>query len=100
MSQPPPPPPPHGENPRTTAGGSGLSPGKYDIFVIPPHSSGSGFLYLPSLKPAWNSFIAGVASTLAVVTIGNSLAPALKAWWSNFQGLGNMGWIGLMLAIG
>ncbi|KAK0718424.1 hypothetical protein B0T26DRAFT_752348 [Lasiosphaeria miniovina] len=98
MSQPPPPPPPppHGDNPRTTAGGSGLPPGKYDIFVIPQHSAGSGFLYLPSLKPAWNSFIAGVAFTLFFIIIGNSLAPALKAWWDNFQGLGGVGYGGLV----
>ncbi|KAK3369215.1 hypothetical protein B0T24DRAFT_532634 [Lasiosphaeria ovina] len=101
MSQPPPPPPPpppHGDNPRTTAGGSGLPPGKYDIFVIPQHSAGSGFLYLPSLKPAWNSFIAGVAFTLFFIIIGNSLAPALKAWWDNFQGLGGVGYGGLVVA--
>ncbi|KAK3357761.1 putative reticulocyte-binding protein 2 like protein a [Lasiosphaeria hispida] len=100
MSQAPPPPPPHGENPRTTAGGSGLPPGKFDIFIIPEHSAGSGFLYLPSLKPQWNSFIAGVACTLAVVVIGNSLAPAMRVWWANFQGLGNMGMVLLVIAVG
>ncbi|KAL2022544.1 hypothetical protein VTK56DRAFT_5151 [Thermocarpiscus australiensis] len=81
MSQPPPPPPPHGENPRTTAGGSGLPPGKYDIFIIPEHSAGSGFLYLPSLKPQWNSFIAGVVSTLAVVMMANLVLPAVTTQW-------------------
>ncbi|KAH8898143.1 hypothetical protein GQ53DRAFT_777638 [Thozetella sp. PMI_491] len=98
---PPPPPPPHGENPKTTAGGGpNLPSGKYDIFIIPEHSAGSGFLYLPSLKPQWNSFIAGVACTLAVVVMGNSLAPALRAWWASFQGIGNMGVFLLMVAIG
>ncbi|KAM7191694.1 stress response protein nst1 [Rhypophila sp. PSN 637] len=100
MSQPPPPPPPHGENPKTTAGGSGLPPGKYDIFIIPEHSAGSGFLYLPSLKPQWNSFIAGVATTLMAVVIGQSIAPAIRAWWAGFQGIGNAGLVLLMLAIG
>ncbi|KAK4448635.1 hypothetical protein QBC34DRAFT_112118 [Podospora aff. communis PSN243] len=88
MSQAPPPPPPHGDNPRTTAGGAGLPPGKYDIFIIPEHSAGSGFLYLPSLKPRWNSFLAGVACTLLTVVIGQTLAPAFQAWWASFNGLG------------
>ncbi|KAM7192034.1 proline-rich protein RiP-15 [Naviculisporaceae sp. PSN 640] len=101
MSQAPPPPPPHGENPKTTAGGgSGLPPGKYDIFIIPEHSAGSGFLYLPSLKPQWNSFIAGVASTLMAVVLGNTFAPVVKAWWAGFQGFGTAGLTLLMLAIG
>ncbi|KAK0630853.1 hypothetical protein B0T17DRAFT_507288 [Bombardia bombarda] len=101
MSQPPPPPPPHGENPKTTSSGPGFPPGtKFDVFIVPEHSAGSGFLYLPSLKPKWNSFCAGVASTLAAVVIGQSLAPAIIVWWSNFQGLGNAGMVLLMVAIG
>ncbi|TKA78215.1 hypothetical protein B0A55_03772 [Friedmanniomyces simplex] len=39
---PPPPPPPHGHSPRPPGG---LPDGNYDIFIIPPHSAGSGFLY-------------------------------------------------------
>lgn len=74
--------------------------GKVDIFIIPDHSAGSGFLYLPSLKPQWNSFIAGVACTLATVVIGQTLAPAIRAWWANFQGLGNMGMVLLIIAVG
>ncbi|KAK0645834.1 hypothetical protein B0T16DRAFT_390375 [Cercophora newfieldiana] len=100
MSNAPPPPPRHGENPRTTAGGSGLPNGKYDIFIIPEHSAGSGFLYLPSLKPRWNSFLAGVAVTLLVVMIGNSLAPALQIWWANFTGFGNFGAIAIAAVVG
>ena len=82
-SEPPPRPPPHGQNPRPPGGGQGgcgLPDGNYDIFIIPPHSSGSGFLYLPSLKPQRNSFIAGVASTLVCVYIWSLVAPVLKAW--------------------
>ncbi|TKA36461.1 hypothetical protein B0A49_14001, partial [Cryomyces minteri] len=60
---PPPPPPPHGDNAKP----SGLPNGNYDIFIIPPHSSGSGFLYLPSLQTHRNSFLAGVAATLLAV---------------------------------
>ncbi|RKU42254.1 hypothetical protein DL546_003919 [Coniochaeta pulveracea] len=96
---PPPPPPPHGENPKTTAGG-GLPAGRYDIFVIPEHSAGAGFLYLPSLQPNINSFVAGFASALACVVLFQSMAPALQQWWSNFQGMGNMGMFLLMVAIG
>lgn len=100
MSAPPPPPPPHGEAPKTTAGGSGLPPGKYDVFIIPEHSAGSGFLYLPSLRTNTNSFIAGFASALILVVLGQSMAPAFQAWWANFQGMGNAGMMILMVAIG
>lgn len=89
----PPPPPPHGETPRS----GGLPPGKYDIFVIPEHSAGSGFLYLPSLQPNVNSFAAGFASALILVAVFQSMAPAFRAWWESFNGLGNMG-ITLLLA--
>ncbi|KAK8006940.1 hypothetical protein PG989_000930 [Apiospora arundinis] len=105
MDGPPPPPPPHGSNPRTTssgggAGGPNLPPGKYDIFIIPPHSSGSGFLYLPSMKPNVNSFAAGFASALVLVVLFQSMAPAFKTWWSNFQGMGQMGMMLLTIGVG
>jgi hypothetical protein len=92
----PPPPPPHGGVPRS----SGLPPGKYDIFVIPEHSAGSGFLYLPSLQPNVNSFAAGFASALILVALSQSMAPAFRAWWDSFQGMGNMGITLLILGVG
>jgi len=92
----PPPPPPHGENPKS----SGLPPGKYDIFIIPPHSSGSGFLYLPSLKPNANSFAAGFASALVLVVIGSALKPAVQQWWNGIKGSGGTGMVLLIIAIG
>lgn len=92
----PPPPPPHGEMPRS----GGLPPGKYDIFVIPEHSAGSGFLYLPSLQPNINSFVAGFASALILVALCQSMAPAFRAWWESFQGLGNMGITLLIVGVG
>ncbi|RCI15261.1 hypothetical protein L249_6698 [Ophiocordyceps polyrhachis-furcata BCC 54312] len=95
-SPPPPPPPPHGEVPRS----SGLPPGKYDIFVIPEHSAGAGFLYLPSLRPSSNSFAAGFASALILVALFQSMAPAFRAWWESFQGLGNMGITLLIAGVG
>lgn len=97
MSGPPPPPPPHGENPKTTS--SNLPPGKYDIFIIPPHSSGSGFLYLPSLQPNVNSFVAGFASALVLVVLGHSMAPAFKTWWNGFQGMGSVGILLLVVGV-
>lgn len=97
---PPPPPPPHGEAPKTTAGGSGLPPGKYDVFIIPEHSAGAGFLYLPSLRTNTNSFIAGFATAIIVVVFAQSMAPAFQAWWANFQGMGNAGMTLLMIAVG
>ncbi|KAM3433218.1 hypothetical protein MY4824_006141, partial [Beauveria thailandica] len=92
----PPPPPPHGEMPRS----GGLPPGKYDIFVIPEHSAGSGFLYLPSLQPNINSFVAGFASALILVALCQSMAPAFRVWWDSFQGLGNMGITLLIVGVG
>lgn len=92
----PPPPPPHGEAPKS----SGLPPGKYDIFVIPEHSAGSGFLYLPSLKPNVNSFAAGFASALILVALFQSMVPAFRAWWESFQGLGNMSLLLLIMGVG
>ncbi|SPO00595.1 uncharacterized protein DNG_03344 [Cephalotrichum gorgonifer] len=94
MSQPPPP-PPHGEVPRS----SGLPPGKYDIFVIPQHSSGSGFLYLPSLQPNVNSFAAGFACGLIVVVMFQNMAPAFQTWWSNYQGMGSAAMSMLMVGV-
>lgn len=91
----PPPPPPHGEVPK----GSGLPPGKYDIFIIPPHSAGSGFLYLPSLQPSVNSFAAGFATALILVAVGQVLTPVIQAWWQGVKGSGGMGIIMIMVAI-
>ncbi|KAH7267591.1 uncharacterized protein BKA55DRAFT_462845, partial [Fusarium redolens] len=92
----PPPPPPHGGVPK----GSGLPPGKYDIFVIPEHSSGGGFLYLPSMQPNVNSFAAGFASALILVVLGQTLAPAFRTWWEGFHGLGNMAIAMLVVGVG
>ncbi|CAG7950770.1 unnamed protein product [Penicillium nalgiovense] len=82
---PPPPPPPHGENPNTTQGeyrkSSDLPDGNYDIFIVPPHSAGSGFLYLPSLQCNRNSFLAGVASTLLACFVWSYISPIVKAWY-------------------
>lgn len=96
--QPPPPPPPHGAQGGARSGG--LPPGKYDIFVIPEHSAGSGFLYLPSLQPNINSFVAGFASALILVVLGQSMAPAFRTWWDSFQGLGNVGVVMLIAGVG
>src|SRR5271163_1960806 len=91
----PPPPPPHGEVPKS----SGLPPGKYDIFIIPPHSAGSGFLYLPSLQPSVNSFAAGFATALILVAVCSVLTPMVQAWWQSVKGSGGMGIIMIMVAV-
>ncbi|KAJ4304555.1 hypothetical protein N0V90_000081 [Kalmusia sp. IMI 367209] len=83
---PPPPPPPHGSNPKTTGGSAGpgtggLPPGNYDIFIIPPHSAGGGFVYLPSLQVQWNSFLAGVAATIASIAMWKTMEPTVKQWF-------------------
>ncbi|KEF58744.1 uncharacterized protein A1O9_06670 [Exophiala aquamarina CBS 119918] len=79
MEPPPPPPPPHGSNQHGGRSG-GLPDGKYDIFVIPPHSSGSGFLYLPSLQTQRNSFLAGCFCTAASFFIYTTAVPVIKDW--------------------
>ena len=76
----PPPPPPHGCHSPGGGRSGGLPDGKYDIFVIPPHSSGSGFLYLPSLQTHRNSFLAGVACTACVFFIYYTAVPVVKQW--------------------
>lgn len=94
-----PPPPPHGNG---TPGGSkksGLPDGNYDIFIIPPHSSGGGFLYLPSLQPHRNSFLAGVACTLTVVGIWTVIVPIVKQWFSSIASSGGPGVLLLVLGV-
>ncbi|KIW06338.1 protein TolA [Verruconis gallopava] len=99
QAPPPPPPPPHGTNPKSTSpGGSGLPPGNYDIFIIPPHSAGSGFLYLPSLRPQLNSFIAGAASALFACWLWSKLSPMLKAFVSTVSQSG--AGFGMLLVLG
>lgn len=105
MNGPPPPPPPHGENPHTTEGeyrkASDMPPGNYDIFIVPPHSAGSGFLYLPSLQCHRNSFIAGAASTLALVLIWSAIAPVVKTWYvAAVTSNNNMGMMVVALGVG
>lgn len=90
---PPPPPPPHGQNPRPPGG---LPDGNYDIFIIPPHSAGGGFLYLPSLQPQRNSFLAGIAVALAGVSIGYIVLPVLSTW---LQGVMAGPGVGLLVII-
>ena len=104
MSQPPPP-PPHGNEggggAANTAGGNrnGLPPGNYDIFVIPPHSAGSGFLYLPSLQPHRNSFLAGVCCTLFVVLVWTIVLPVLREWLTTIMASGGTGVIIMMVGV-
>ncbi len=98
MNTPPPPPPPHGGNAGAKA--SGLPPGNYDIFIIPPHSSGSGFLYLPSLQPHRNSFLAGVACTLFAVAIWTIVAPIFRDWFATIMATGGVGVVMLLVGVG
>ncbi|KAK5021551.1 hypothetical protein LTS07_010958 [Exophiala sideris] len=80
MEPPPPPPPPHGSNPQGGGRTGGLPDGRYDIFVVPPTSAGSGFLYLPSLQTQRNSFLAGVFCTAATFFIYTAAVPVIKRW--------------------
>lgn len=96
-SQPPPPPPPrHGPYQKA----SELPTGNYDIFVIPPHSSGSGFLYLPSLQPHRNSFLAGVASTLLAMGLWSLIVPVLKLWLSRTIASGGVAVLLVIMGVG
>ncbi|KAJ5139858.1 hypothetical protein N7448_003266 [Penicillium atrosanguineum] len=105
MDGPPPPPPPHGENPHTTDGeyrkSSDLPQGNYDIFIVPPHSAGGGFLYLPSLQCNRNSFLAGVASTLLVGLVWTIISPVVRTWYIAAVSNGNsMGIVVVALGVG
>ncbi|KAI9803734.1 MAG: hypothetical protein M1833_000646 [Piccolia ochrophora] len=93
---PPPPPPPHG----ASAKSSGLPPGNYDIFVIPPHSAGSGFLYLPSLHTQRNSFLAGVACALMGVMVWQICMPVLREWFTQMMSSGGSGMLMMVLGVG
>lgn len=97
MNPPPPPPPPHGTN---SGSRSGLPPGNYDIFVIPPHSAGSGFLYLPSLQTHRNSFLAGVGCTLVAVAIWTVVFPVLREWFATIVASGGMAVVVLLIGVG
>lgn len=102
---PPPPPPPHGENPYTTGGeyrkSTDLPQGNYDIFIVPPHSAGGGFLYLPSLQCNRNSFLAGVASTLLAGLVWTIIAPVIRTWYIAAVSNGNsMGIVVVALGVG
>jgi len=99
MEGPPPPPPPHGENPRTARSG-GLPDGKYDIFVIPPSSAGSGFLYLPSLQTQRNSFLAGCACTATAFFLYSVALPVAKEWFFSTVNGGGSGVLMLVLGVG
>ncbi|KAF2857662.1 hypothetical protein K470DRAFT_260605 [Piedraia hortae CBS 480.64] len=96
---PPPPPPPHGHSPRPPGSG-GLPDGNYDIFIIPPHSAGSGFLYLPSMQPHRNSFLLGVATTLLAVGLWTLVMPVLKQWLSTVLQSGGVGVLLLVVGVG
>lgn len=98
MNPPPPPPPPHGQN---AGARNGLPEGNYDIFIIPPHSSGGGFLYLPSLQPHRNSFLAGVAVAFFAVAVWIIMVPVLKEWFTVIlAGGGGMAVLCLVTVVG
>lgn len=97
MAEPPPPPPPHGSNPRPPGG---LPDGNYDIFIVPPHSAGAGFLYLPSLQTHRNSFIAGIAVALVSVGIYTIVTPVLKAWLATVMAGNAWGVLLLVVIVG
>ncbi|KKZ61789.1 hypothetical protein EMCG_00516 [[Emmonsia] crescens] len=109
MDGPPPPPPPHGTSPGggpppNANGGyrksTDLPEGPYDIFIVPPHSSGSGFIYLPSLQCHRNSFLAGVAATLFGMAIYIWVVPIMKTWVSTVAQSGGAGVFLVVIVVG
>ncbi|KJX96866.1 hypothetical protein TI39_contig597g00020 [Zymoseptoria brevis] len=95
----PPPPPPHGEHQQPRSSSNNLPDGNYDIFIIPPHSAGSGFVYLPSLAPHMNSFIAGCCCTFIVVYLYNTFSPLVK-YCAALALANGFGTVGLLVAVG
>ncbi|KAL9100564.1 MAG: hypothetical protein Q9163_004076 [Psora crenata] len=93
----PPPPPPHGNTGSTR---NGLPDGSYDIFIVPPHSSGGGFIYFPSLQTNRNSFLAGAACALLGVMIWSIVAPAFKDWMSTVAAGGGISVVVLLFVAG
>ncbi|KAG9247615.1 putative reticulocyte-binding protein 2 like protein a [Calycina marina] len=51
------------------------------------------------MRPNVNSFVAGFASALLVVVIGNALIPAVRLWWQSVKGAGGMGMILVVIAV-
>ncbi|KAL2368371.1 hypothetical protein RJZ57_007256, partial [Blastomyces gilchristii] len=109
MDGPPPPPPPHGTPPggRPPPNANGgyrkstdLPEGPYDIFIVPPHSSGSGFIYLPSLQCHRNSFLAGVAATLVGVAVYVWVVPLMKTWVSTVAQSGDTSVFLIVIVVG
>ena len=92
-----PPPPPHGSNGNSR---NGLPDGSYDIFIVPPHSSGGGFIYFPSLQTNRNSFLAGVVSALFGVMVWSIVLPVFREWMSDIAAGGGLSVIILLLAVG
>jgi hypothetical protein len=74
--------------------------GNYDIFIIPPHSAGAGFLYLPSLAVQRNSFLAGVACALLAVGLYTIIVPAIKQWMNTIMASGGVGVLFLLIGVG
>jgi hypothetical protein len=74
--------------------------GNYDIFIIPPHSAGSGFLYLPSLAVQRNSFLAGVACALLAVGMYTLVMPVLRSWLETVMASGGIGILLLLISVG
>jgi hypothetical protein len=99
MDPPPPPPPPHGANQQSGRPG-GLPDGKYDIFVIPPHSAGSGFLYLPSLSTHRNSFLAGAVCTAFAFFVYSVAEPVVKEFFQGIMAGNSSGVMVLMIGVG
>jgi hypothetical protein len=99
MEAPPPPPPPHGAHTQGGPRSGGLPDGKYDIFVVPPHSSGAGFLYLPSLQTQRNSFLAGVFCTAAAFFIYYTAVPVVKEWLFSTVNSGGTGVFSLVCGV-
>ena len=99
MDPPPPPPPPHGAN-QQNGKSSGLPDGKYDIFVIPPHSAGAGFLYLPSLSTHRNSFLAGAACTAFAFFVYSIAVPVVKEFFNGIMAGNSSGVMVLTLGVG
>ncbi|EGE80134.2 trans-sialidase [Blastomyces dermatitidis ATCC 18188] len=96
--------PPGGRPPPNANGGyrksTDLPEGPYDIFIVPPHSSGSGFIYLPSLQCHRNSFLAGVAATLVGVAVYVWVVPLMKTWVSTVAQSGDTSVFLIVIVVG
>nr|POE56202.1 hypothetical protein CFP56_69155 [Quercus suber] len=76
--------------------------GDYNIFVVPPYSVESGFVYykIPSMQVPRNAFLLGYAAALLTVGMWKLAVPVVKVWLATVMQSGGIGVILLVAGVG